>query len=292
MCFPRIVILKLSKFQVLRLTSDMKLQVIAGNSMRCSARSRSNSQTFNFTMAQNMKLGPIVDVGFAQNGDLYIAEKSIGNDYVLHQVSKEGRVKNILGQNNNGGQIDKSCACEIGNCTQCFSASQGPLMANQVVFKALSAFTISPEGNLHVADNRALQIYTLRPLMPSSNTNGNYQVVDALAMELYTFNRFGQHMLTQNIQTGATKHEFEYSKSLGFGKLLKVTDAIGNKLLLQRDYSHKVQFIENTFGQKYSTRMNSLGKLERVQISQRKEVKFKYNENSFLLESIAVTSGQ
>ena len=87
-------------------------------------------------------------------------------------------------------------------------------------------------------------------------------------------------------------HEFEYSKSLGFGKLLKVTDAIGNKLLLQRDYSHKVQFIENTFGQKYSTRMNSLGKLERVQISQRKEVKFKYNENGFLLESIGVTSGQ
>ena len=81
-----------------------------------------------------------------------------------------------------------------------------------------------------------------------------------MSREIYTFDKFGQHLLTRNLLTGATKHEFEYSKSLGFGKLLKVGDAIGNKLLLQRDYSHRVQFIENTFGQKYSTKMNNLGK--------------------------------
>ena len=257
--------------------------------MRCSGRQITTST--GLSQAQNMKLGPIVDIGFAQNGELYIGEKSVGNDYMLHKVSKDGRVHQVLGQNYNGEQSDKLCVCEIGNCTQCFT-SQGPLMANQVVFKALSAFTISPEGHIHVADNRALQIFTIKPLMPAVNNVGNYEIIDALSQEIYTFNKFGQHLLTQNIQTGAARHEFEYSKALGFGKLLKISDAIGNKLLLQRDYTHRVQFIENTFGQKYSTKMNSLGKLERVQISQRKEVRFEYSENDFLLESVSVTSGQ
>ena len=273
----------------------MKLQVIAGNSMRCSVRqvaSSNNSSTLvKLSQAQGMKLGPIVDIAFAQNGDLFVGEKSVGNDYVLHKVSKDGKVSNVLGQNNGGHHRDKLCVCEIGNCTQCLT-TQGPLMAHQAVFSALSSFTISPEGNLHVADNKALQIFTVKPLLPSLNKAANYEVVDALSREIYTFNKFGQHLLTQNIQTGATKHQFEYSKSLGFGKLLKVSDAIGNKLMLQRDYTHRVQFIENTFGQKYSTKMNNMAKLERMQISQRKEVKFEYNENDFLLESVSVTSGQ
>ena len=284
----------LNLLQVLRLTSDMKLQVIAGDSMRCSRHSRANNSSPG-SPAQALKLGPIVDIGFAQNGELYIAEKSVGKDYVIHKVGRDGRVDNVVGgggaRGGSTGHSDKLCVCEIGNCTQCFSA-QGPLMANQVIFKALSAFTISPEGNLHVADNRALQIFSLRPLMPSVNGAGNYEIVDGMSREIYTFNKFGQHLLTRNLLTGATKHEFEYSKSLGFGKLLKVGDAIGNKLLLQRDYSHRVQFIENTFGQKYSTKMNNLGKLESVQISQRREIKFEYNENDFLLKSVSVTSGQ
>ena len=276
----------------------MKLQVIAGNSMRCSRQTRSfpgnNSSSSDTTPAQAIKLGPIVDIGFAQNGELYIAEKSVGKDYLIHKVGRDGRVDNVVGGGGSGrGQpSDKLCVCEIGNCTQCFSSVQGPLMANQVIFKALSAFTISPEGNLHVADNRALQIFSIRPLMPSVNDAGNFEIVDGMSREIYTFNKFGQHLLTRNLLTGATKHEFEYSKSLGFGKLLKVGDAMGNKLLLQRDYSHRVQFIENTFGQKFSTKMNNLGKLESVQISQRKEVKFEYKENDFLLKSVSVTSGQ
>ena len=269
----------------------MRLQVVAGNSMRCSRQARGfQGNNSSSSPAQALKLGPIVDIGFAPNGELYIAEKSVGKDYLIHKVGRDGRVDNFVG--GGSGHTDKLCVCEIGNCTQCSSSAQGPLMANQVIFKALSAFTISPEGNLHVADNRALQIFSLRPLMPSVNDAGNFEIVDGMSREIYTFNKFGQHLLTRNLLTGATKHEFEYSKSLGFGKLLKVGDAMGNKLLLQRDYSHRVQFIENTFGQKYSTKMNNLGKLESIQISRRKEVKFAYKENDFLLKSVSVTSGQ
>ena len=103
----------LNLLQVLRLTSDMKLQVIAGDSMRCSRHSRSNNSSPG-SPAQALKLGPIVDIGFAQNGELYIAEKSVGKDYLIHKVGRDGRVDNIVG--GGSGHSDKLCVCEIGNC--------------------------------------------------------------------------------------------------------------------------------------------------------------------------------
>ena len=62
-------------------------------------------------------------------------------------------------------------------------------------------------------------------------------------------------------------------------------------MLLQRDYTHRVQLIENSFGQKYSTKMNSLGKLVSIQTGQRQEVRFGYSKNDFLLTSMSSTSG-
>ena len=93
--------------------------------------------------------------------------------------------------------------------------------------------------------------------------------------------------------TLAQKMEFKYSKSqAGLGKLQQVTDSIGNNLKIQRDYSDKVQFLENSYGQKYSTKLDNFGQLESVQISARKEVKFEYgNGNDFLLTSTSVSSG-
>ena len=61
--------------------------------------------------------------------------------------------------------------------------------------------------------------------------------------------------------------------------------------MLQRDYTHRVQLIENSFGQKYSTKMNSLGKLVSIQTGQRQEVRFGYSKNDFLLTSMSSTSG-
>ena len=114
-------------------------------------------------------------------------------------------------------------------------------------------------------------------------------------------------VLYRDTGTGLVKYEFEYSKAAGFGKLLAVQDGLGNKVtyfdimtrddmivaqvLLQRDYTHRVQLIENSFGQKFSTKINSLGKLESIQTGQRQEVRFGYSKNDFLLTSVSSTSG-
>ena len=263
--------------QVLRLTPDLRLSIVAGRSMQC-------SQPLNHTEAQRTKFGPIVDIGFSQDGALFVAEKTGRRVTAVQRISYLGSVKQVVGDPWGPG-----CICEAGNCSLCAQAA--PLLASQVAFKVLSAFAVSPEGNLHIADNKALQIFTVKPVVPAPDAAGLSKVVDMSEGEVYTFNKFGQHLKTEALETGATKYSFEYSKSSGFGKLLKVSDSMGNKILLQRDYTHQVQVIENTFGQKYSTKMNSLGKLQSFQITKRKEVKFKYRKNDFLLESVSFSNG-
>lgn len=263
--------------QVLRLTPDLRLSIIAGRSMQC-------SQPLNHTQAQQTKFGPIVDIGFSQDGSLFVAEKTGRTVTAVQKVSYCGRVEEVLGD-----PRGPACICEAGNCTLC--AQHAPLLATQVAFKVLSAFAVSPEGKLHVADNKALQIFTVTPMTPEVDAAGITTLVDMQQKEAFVFNKFGQHLRTEGLETRETKYSFEYSKSSGFGKLLKVSDSMGNKILLQRDYTHQVQVIENTFGQKYSTKMNSFGKLQSFQITKRKEVKFEYRQNDFLLESVSFSNG-
>ena len=226
-------------WQVLRLTPDSRLQVVAGHSVRCPAQLLSNTSAPR-TAAQSERLGPIVDIGFSARGELYLAEKSVGSEYEVHAVTRAGELRTVIA---GAAAARAECVCDVGNCSLCAAAAAapGPLAAAQVTFRALSALTLSPEGNLHLADNRALQILTVRPRAPARDSAGHYEVPDTAAREVFTFDKFGQHLATRSLLTGATRHVFEYSKSLGIGKLLKVTDAIGNKLLLHRDYSQRVQ---------------------------------------------------
>ena len=224
-------------WQVLRLTPDSRLQVVAGHSVRCPAQLLSNTSAPR-TAAQSERLGPIVDIGFSARGELYLAEKSVGSEYEVHAVTRAGQLRTVIA---GAAAARAECVCDVGNCSLCAAAAPGPLAAAQVTFRALSALTLSPEGHLHLADNRALQILTVRPRAPARDSAGHYEVPDTAAREVFTFDKFGQHLATRSLLTGATRHVFEYSKSLGIGKLLKVTDAIGNKLLLHRDYSQRVQ---------------------------------------------------
>jgi hypothetical protein len=155
----------------------------------------------------------------------------------------------------------------------------------------LSAMAVSPGSQIHVADNSAFQIFTLGPLLPQSDEYGNTRIVDAVAKEIYSFNRFGQHLRTFNLDTGTKVYDFTYSKSTGFGRLLKISDSIGNKITLQRDYTNRVQSIENTFGQKYTIKMDRLGVLQSIQVAERQEVQLTYVENSFMLETVSNTMG-
>lgn len=58
--------------------------------------------------------------------------------------------------------------------------------------------------------------------------------------ELYVFNRHGHHVETRDLVTGRTLYSFLYSKNTSVGRLSKVTDSSGNKVMFLRDYNSAV----------------------------------------------------
>lgn len=66
-------------------------------------------------------------------------------------------------------------------------------------------------------------------------------------MEMYVFNRYGQHISTKDLTSGKTKYSFLYSKNTSFGKLSTITDPSGNKILFLRDYSNVVSIVNFVF---------------------------------------------
>ena len=51
-----------------------------------------------------------------------------------------------------------------------------------------------------------------------SDPSGDVSVADPVAKELYTFNRYGKHVRTRSLDTGALLYSFAYSKNTVFGR--------------------------------------------------------------------------
>ena len=54
--------------------------------------------------------------------------------------------------------------------------------------------------------------------MSSSDPSGDVSVADPVAGELYAFNRYGKHVRTRSLETGALLYSFAYSKNTVFGR--------------------------------------------------------------------------
>ena len=176
--------------QVIRLTPDMRLQVVAGFSPLCSSPPPAEGNG-----TGRIRFGHILDIGFSPDGTLFVAEKTAGQTNVIRSISSQGRVSTVVGEGGGragGGAAD--CRCVVGNCSSCSSAAGGggTLLAGHVTFPGLSAMAVSPGSRIHVADNAAFSILTIGPVLPTPDDYGTARVVDAVAKEIYSFNRFGQ----------------------------------------------------------------------------------------------------
>ena len=90
---------------------------------------------------------------------------------------------------------------------------------------------------------------------------------------VYRFNRFGQHVATVNSETETPVYSFAYSKNTAFGKLSRAEDGLGNKLHFKRDYTNRVQSVENILGHKFGVRLSLLGHLEGLELAPSHESK-------------------
>ena len=250
---------------VLKLTRDMRVKVVTGHSQICNGKQPHSS------------FGPISDLGFSPDGQLIVAEKKPGR---IRKINRHGGLEEIFGILKNGSSQRFPLP---GNCSASSSSD----------CSVISAMAISPDNGVYVADNSKLHIVALRQELPEPNADtGEVRVADPVANELYTFNRYGQHVFTHSLETQKLIYSFSYSKNTVFGRVNQISDASGNKVTLNRDYSNIVQSIENTLGQKFELRLSRNKFLQSFQMDEVNKVSLGYQEGkSGLLTSKSFSNG-
>ncbi len=269
---------------VLKLTKDLRLGVIAGRSPLCESVGRHGEES----------RAVIADADFDADGRLFLAEKRASPDKssisVVDFYGAEAR--HFAGLERKSAS---ACTCgNIANCTSTGGACENAdeIFANEIALD-IAAITVSADGSIYAGDNTNYQIVSINPAASPQldPVSGEARVTDPVASEVYTFNRYGQHIATNDIGTGETLYSFAYSKNTVYGRLTEVRDALGNKITLQRDYADRVQAIENSLVEKHAVKLSDRGRLEVLKTDDRNFVRFTYDDESGLLTSAASSGG-
>uniref|UniRef100_T1GKX8 SMP-30/Gluconolactonase/LRE-like region domain-containing protein n=1 Tax=Megaselia scalaris TaxID=36166 RepID=T1GKX8_MEGSC len=92
---------------VLRLTSDMKIRVVAGTPLHCNANSDKNKTSENV-------LGTVLAMAFSPFGDLYIADSDSRRVNSIRVVNTDGHMRYFAGKQENSGSMPCDCGALNG----------------------------------------------------------------------------------------------------------------------------------------------------------------------------------
>ncbi|XP_046747872.1 teneurin-a isoform X3 [Diprion similis] len=277
---------------VLKLTSDLKVRVVAGTPLHCTSNANVNSSTPVNGKKPDEVLGSVLAVAFSPTGELYIADSDSHRVNSIRMVDSSGKMSHFAGQQQE--RLRGQCECnnttpstkttDACTCTDDTSSTE-TLLSSNAKFLAISALAVSPDGVLHVADQGSLHILALQPYLPNHDESGEFHIPFPPSNEVYVFNRYGQHVATKDLTSGKTRYSFLYSKNTSFGKLSTVTDSAGNKIQFLRDYSNVVSSIENTQDHKSELKISGVGFLVKLSERGRSEIALDYDSSSGLLTS-------
>ncbi|KAI1279584.1 Teneurin-m [Halotydeus destructor] len=250
----------LDDHMVLKLTQDKRIRIVAGRPGHCSSlltglleppsAPQRDDDTF---VASDIFLETPTSIAFSSSGKLFIAESDSQMINRVRVVSASGRISRYAGLDSN------KCSCMDTSC-ECYNADS--TLASSSKMSTLSSITVSPDGNVIICDQGNLRLRSvISNLPPPSKATGEYEIISHESLQVYIFNKHGQHMSTKSVLTGKFVYNFTYIVNTSFGKLSSVTDARGNRVQLLRDYSNQVKEIETSQGTKCRLEMSSRTRL-------------------------------
>ena len=273
----------LDDHMVLKLTPDRRIRVVAGRPTHCSSVITAQEDPESKKEAENL-LGTQVfletpqSIAFSTNGDLFIAESDSQMINRVRLVTGDGRIVKYAG-------MDLDCSCMENNC-ECFNVDVNTALTSKM--SAIPSITVTPDGSLHICDQGNLRIRSVHTSLPALDENHEYSITSSESLEVYIFNRYGQHLTTRSLSSGSNKktiYTFSYNVNTSFGKLSSITDSSGNKIHLFRDYANQVKSIENSKGGKCSLTMSRMKMLSSIESSDGFTYSFEYVGSSGLLKS-------
>ena len=216
---------------VLKVTDDGKVIVVAGRLLHCPLR-HPDSGLLRTDDTACLSGCPAVDavlrspqhVAFAPDGQLYVVETGGGVSRV-RAVDTDRQIRAYI-----GGEGDNQADCDChGRPPPCSCYDDGERLATRMKLGLPSAVTVTPDDVVHVADMGNLRVHSVVPPVPAADPHtGRFQVLDAYSGQMYTFNRYGQHVSTSDLVTGQFTYNFTYSVNSYYGRLMKVCSSLVN----------------------------------------------------------------
>ena len=273
---------------VLKLTQDKRIRIVAGRPAHCTSlvtgfeslvslnKDGSDAEP---SVANELFLETPTSIAFSSNGRLFIAESDSQMINRVRVVDVSGRISRFAG-------VDNKCSCMDVNC-ECYNPDSA--LASNSKMSTISSITVTPDGNVIICDQGNLRIRSVISFLPQPNKNGEYEIITQETLEVYVFNKHGQHIATKSVLTGKFLYNFTYIVNTSFGKLSSVTDAKGNRVQLLRDYSNQVKEIETSQGAKCRLEMSQRTRmLESFILPSSSKTLFQYYTTTGLIKSKSV----
>ncbi|CAL4085535.1 unnamed protein product, partial [Meganyctiphanes norvegica] len=261
---------------VLRITPDLRVQVLTGRSLHCHTPVGNHPDISRTALLLNPQ-----SIAFSPQGELYVGESDTQRINRVRVITSDGRITTFAG-------AESPCNCRD---SQCLCHAYDNVSAASAVFSSISAIAVTPDGVLHISDQTKHMVRSVRSLLPEPNANKHYEIYSPDTHEVYVFNKYGQHHETRNLVTGEKIYEFSYSSNDKTGKLSRVRDAAGNDFQLIRSSFTHVSAIENPQKQRVQIRLSLNKMLQELVAPDGYNITFRYYEGDSGLMHYKIEAG-
>uniref|UniRef100_A0A5S6QLT2 EGF-like domain-containing protein n=1 Tax=Trichuris muris TaxID=70415 RepID=A0A5S6QLT2_TRIMR len=236
------------------------------------------------TSARPTILKSVTSLAVSKAGIIAISETDYKQLHRVRMFDLHGQVLRTIGG-------EHTCSCDQKNCP---CSDQKAELASFVHLNKPTALAYDEADTLYVVDQGSLKVRALRPPMPVLNPLDHmYHVQSQSSPEVFVFNEFGQHVFTRDTTSGRHLFNFSYHLDTSYGKLIRVTDADGMQIFINRKKQNKIT-IEIPEGKQLTLNLNPINRMvESVSGAHPLgSLFFAYLDNTSLLKNLTDSSGR